>query len=96
MYRSEFLINNLLIEVDSLGNRTSCIKQAYRSTSHYGLRERLFNENNSISQRLDEIHSIAKLLKNRNSEEISFSTLLVEQCERIICQTKIEKNLFFL
>ena len=96
MYRSESIINNLLIEVISLGNRTTCIKQAYYNTSHHGLRERLFNENKIISHRLDEIHSIAKILKNRTIEKISLSCLLVEQCERIIFQTRTEKNLFFL
>ncbi len=96
MYRSESIINNLLIEVNSIGNRTTCIKQAYRNTSHFGLRERLFNENKIISQRLEEIHSIAKILKSRTVEKISFSSLLLEQCERIIFQTRKETNLFFL
>ena len=61
-----------------------------------GLRDRLFDENKKISQRLDEIFSIAKVLKNRNNENISFSSLLVEKCKRTIDQKRIEKNLFFL
>ncbi len=90
------MINNLLIEVDSLGNRTTNIMQAYRNTSHVGLRERLFKENKIISRRLNEICSIAKVLKIRSNTKISFSNLLVERCERTIAKTKIEKNLFFL
>ena len=96
MYKTEFLINNLLIEVDSLSYRITNIYQAYCNTSHLGLRERLFNENNNISKRLNEIFSIAKVLKDRNNENISFSSLLVEKCERTIAQKGIEKNLFFL
>ena len=96
MNKSESIINNLLIEVDALSYRMTNIHQAFLNTSHVGLRERLFYENINISQRLNEISSIAKLLKNRNNENISFSSLLVEKCKRIIDQKGIEKNLFFL
>ena len=96
MYKSESIINNLLIEVDSLSFRITNIHQAYLNTSHVGLRDRLFYENKNISQRLNEIFSIAKVLKNRNNENISFSSLLVEKCKRTIDQKRIEKNLFFL
>ena len=84
------------MEVDSLSYRITNIQKAYCRTSHVGLRERLFFENKTISLRLNEIFSIAKVLKNRNNESISFSSLLVEKCERIIAQKRIEKNLFFL
>ena len=84
------------MEVDSLSNRIANIKQAYSNTSHVGLRKRLFDENKNISQRLNEIFSIAKVLRGRNNENLSFSSLLVEKCERTITQTKMEKDLFFL
>ena len=84
------------MEVDSLSNRIVNIKKAYINTSHVGLRKRLFEENKNISQRLNEIFSIAKVLRDRNNENLSFSNLLVEICERTITQTKMEKNLFFL
>ena len=96
MNESESIINNLLIEVDALGYRTNNIHQAFLNTSHLGLRERLLNENMSISQRLDEIFLMAKVLKDRNNEHISFSSLLVEKCERAIAKKRIENNLFFL
>ena len=96
MYKSESIISILLMEVDSLSNRIANIKQAYFNTSHVGLRKRLFDENKNISQRLNEIFSIAKVLKDRNNENLSFSSLLVEKCERTISQTKMEKDLFFL
>ncbi|MDC3073413.1 hypothetical protein OA194_01515 [Prochlorococcus sp. AH-716-O13] len=96
MYKSESIISILLMEVDSLSNRIANIKQAYFNTSHLGLRKRLFEENKNISQRINEIFSIAKVLRDRNNENLSFSNLLVEICERTITQTKMEKNLFFL
>ncbi len=84
------------MEVDSLSYRITNIHQAYFNTSHVGLRDRLFYENKNISQRLNEISSISIVLKNRNNENISFSSLLVEKCKRTIAQTKIQRNLFFL
>ena len=96
MYRSESVTSNLLIEVDSLSNRIKNIKQSYSNTTHEGLRVRLFYENKSIFQRLKEIYSIAKCLKTRTIDKISFTSLLLEKSKRSIAQTKIEKNLFFL
>ena len=83
------------MEVDLLSNRIENIKNCYNNTAHNGLRERLFYENKNISKRLNEIFSIAKVLKNRTNENISFSSLLVEKCERTISQMT-GKNLFFL
>ena len=57
---------------------------------------RLFYENKNIFKRLNEIYSIAKCLKNRTIENISFTSLLLEKSKRTITQTRIEKNLFFL
>ena len=96
MYKSESIINNLLMEVDSLSNRIANIKEAYSNTSHQGLRTRLFYENKNISQRLNEIFLIAKELKNWNKDHTSFSSLLLEKCKRAIDRNKVEKNLFFL
>lgn len=96
MYLSESITSNLLIEVDSLSNRIKNIKCCYDNTAHIGLRERLFFENMNISQRLKEINSIAKFLKNRTIEKVSYSSLLLEMSERTIAKTKIQRNLFFL
>ena len=96
MYVSESITSNLLIEVDSLSNRIANIKQTYNNTDHDGLRERLFYENKNIFQRLNEIYSIAKFLKNRTIEKISFTNLLLEKSKRTIAQTRMEKDLFFL
>ena len=84
------------MEVDSLSYRITNIHQTYFNTSHVGLRDRLFYEYKDISERLNEIFSIAKVFKNRNNENISFSSLLVEKCKRTIDQKRIEENLYFL
>ena len=96
MYISESLTSNILIEVESLRIRNANIKQSYSNTTHQGLRVRLFHENKSIFQRLNEIYSIAKFLRNRTIEKINFTSLLLEKSKRTIAQTRIEKNLFFL
>ena len=96
MNKSESIINNLLSEVDVLSYRITNIHQTFLNTSHVGLRERLFYENINISQRLNEIFSIAKVLKDRNNEYVSFSRLLFEKCQRALAKKRIEKNLFFL
>ena len=96
MYRSESITSNLLTEVDSLSNRIANIKESYKNTSHSGLRERLFFENKNIYQRLNEIYSTAKFLKNRTIEKISYTSLLLEKSKRSIVQTRMEENLFFL
>ena len=94
--RSDSLINNLLLEIDSLSCRLNNINQAYLLTNHDGLRERLIYENNSLSERVKEIFSIAKLLEERKNEKITFSKLLLEKCRRTINQIKIKRDLFFL
>ena len=96
MYISESITSNLLIEVDLLSNRIVNIKNCYKNTAHDGLRERLFNEIKNIYKRLNEIYSIAKFLKNRTIEKISFTSLLLEKSERTIAQTRMGRNLFFL
>ena len=96
MHRSESIINNLLVEVDYLSNRITNIMHAYCNTSHMGLRKRFYSENKIISQRLNEIYSIAKILKLRTNTKISYSGLLLEKCERAIDKTIKEKKLFFL
>ena len=84
------------MEVDSLSNRINIIKHCYNNTTHDGLRKRLIYENKNISQRLKEIYSIARFLKNRTIEKVSFTSLLLEMSERTIAQTKMQRNSFFL
>ena len=96
MYRSESIINSLLIEVDSLSRRLSNIQQAYRNTENLNLRERLINEDIIIFDRLNEIFEIANILKKRNNQNISLSSLLLEKSKRTIAQRGMQKNLFFL
>ena len=96
MYKSESIINNLLIEVDSLTYRLRNIKQSYKTTTNIGLRKRLIIENKSILKRIDEINKLAKFLHNITKEKLSFSSLLIEKTKRTLKESKREINLFFL
>ena len=96
MKESQSITNHLLIEVDLLTNRLRNIKQTFKTTNNKGLKERLFSENENISKRVNEIYKIAKLLNNKNNEEINFSNLLFERTKRTLKENKFESNLFFL
>ena len=95
MKESQSLTNNLLMEVDVLSNRIRNIKQSYKTTENKSLKGRLFSENKNIFKRVNEIHKIAELLNNNNTENINFSNLLVEITKRILNENKFESNLFF-
>ena len=95
MQGSESIINNLLIEVDSLTYRLRNIKQCFKSSSNIRLRKRLISENTEIYERVSEIYKISKHLNQNSNESISFSALLVEKCIRSLEEAKTESNLFF-
>ena len=95
MKESQSLTNNLLMEVDVLSNRLRNIKQSIKTTHNKALKERLFSENKSIFNRVNEISKIADLLNNKNNEKINFSKLLVEITKRTLNENKFENNLFF-
>jgi len=84
------------MEVDVLSNRLKNIKQSFRTTHNKALKERLFTENKTIFERINEIHKIAKLLNKKNNEKINFSNLLFEITKRTLNENKFERNLFFL
>ena len=96
MKDSESIINNLLIEVDSLSYRIRNIKQSLKTSYNIQLRKRLIYENNIIIKRINEIYNLSKLLNNRSKEKLTFSGLLVEKTKRTLKETKTESNLFFL
>ena len=96
MFMSESIINNLLMEVDSLSYRLKDIKKTYCNTDHDRLRERLVYEDHNILLRVKEIFYIAKEIDKKTKESISFSKLLLEKCRRTIAETKLERDLFFL
>ena len=96
MKESQCITNNLLMEVDLLSNRLRNIKQSFKSIHNKGLKERLFLENKNIFKRVREIHNIAQLLSNKNTEKFNFSNLLAEKTKRILNENKFESNLFFL
>ena len=93
---SESIINNLLMEVDSLTFRLRSIKLSFNTTSNSRLKERFIYENKAIFERVNDINKTAKYLNKNVTEKISFSSLLIEKCKRTLKEIKTESNLFFL
>ena len=93
---SESIINNLLMEVDSLTFRLRSIKLSFNTTNNYRLKERLIYENKAIFERVNDINKTAIYLNNKGNEKISFSCLLIEKCKRTLKEIKLESNLFFI
>ena len=93
---SESIINNLLIEVDTLTYRLRNIKQSFTNSLNKKFRERLICENRNITERVNEINRISYLLNKNAKDEINFSALLIEKTKRTLKETKTESNLFFL
>ena len=96
MKESQSVTNSLLIEVDFLSNRLRNIKQSYKNTENKALKGRLFSENKNIFKRVKEIYKIAELLNKNNTENVNFSSLLVEITKRTLNENKFERNLFYL
>ena len=93
---SESIINNLLIEVDSLSYRLRSIKLSLKTTYNDRLKERLIYENKSIFERVNDINKTAFYLSRRGKEKISFSSLLLEKSRRTLKEISKESNLFFI
>ncbi len=93
---SESIINNLLIEVDSLTCRLRSIKLSFQTTSNDRLKERLIYENKSIFERINDINKTALYLNRSGNEKISFSSLLLEKTMRTLKEISKESNLFFI
>ena len=93
---SESIINNLLIEVDSLTCRVRSIKLSFQTTSNDRLKERLIYENKSIFERINDINKTALYLNRSGNEKISFSSLLLEKSRRTLKEISKESNLFFI
>ena len=93
---SESIINNLLIEVDSLTCRLRSIKLSFQTTSNARLKERFIYENKSIFERVNDINKTAFYLNRSGNEKISFSSLLLEKSRRALQEISTESNLFFI
>ena len=93
---SESIINNLLIEVDSLTCRLRSIKLSFQTISNDRLKERLIYENKSIFERVNDINKTALYLNRSGNEKISFSSLLLEKSRRTLKEISTESNLFFI
>ena len=92
---SESIINDLLMEVDSLTCRLRSIKQSFNTTSNNRLKERFIVENKAIFERVNDINKTALYLNKGGNKKISFSSLLLEKSNRTLREIKTESNLFF-
>mgnify|MGYP001168255133 CR=1 FL=1 len=92
---SESIINNLLMEVDSLTCRLRSIKLSFNTTSNNRLKERFIIENKAIFERVNDINKTALYLNKGGNKKISFSSLLLEKSNRTLKEIKTESNLFF-
>ena len=93
---SESIINNLLMEVDSLTCRLRSIKQSFQTTSNNKLKERFIYENKTIFERVNDINKTALYLNKSANEKLSFSSLLLEKSKRTLKEMRTESNLFFI
>ena len=93
---SESIINNLLMEIDSLTCRLRSIKLSFQTTSNDRLKERLIYENKSIFERVNDINKTALYLNKSGNEKISFTSLLLEKSRRTLKEISKESNLFFI
>ncbi len=93
---SESIINNLLMEVDSLTFRIRSIKQSFNTTSNNRLKERFIYENKAIFERVNDINKTALYLNKSCNEKLSFSSLLLEKSKRTLKEIRTESNLFFI
>ena len=93
---SESIINNLLMEVDSLTCRLRSIKQSFQTTSNNKLKERFIYENKTIFERVNDINKTALYLNKSGNEKLSFSSLLLEKSKRTLNEIRTESNLFFI
>ncbi len=93
---SESIINNLLIEVDSLTCRLRSIKLSFQTTSNNRLKERFIYENKTIFERVNDINKTALYLNKSGNEKLSFSSLLLEKSKRTLKEIRTESNLFFI
>ncbi len=85
----------MFLEIETLSSRLNIIQSTYSRTTNSCLKERLIIENKLIYERVNEISSIAKLLKKRSIDQISLSDLLFEKCQRTIDEINLKK-LFFI
>ena len=93
---SESIINNLLMEIDSLTCRLRSIKLSFQTTSNNRLKERFIYENKTIFERVNDINKTALYLKKSCNEKLSFSSLLLEKSKRTLKEIRTESNLFFI
>ena len=94
--KSEILIQSVSKEIEIITKRIFAIKNAFYQTNNINLRKRLSNEYSFLFNRFLDLKSKVFLLKRKNKDTLSYSSILYEKysrCEKLIFQNN---NLFFV
>ena len=94
--KSEILIQSVSKEIEIITKRIFAIKNAFYQTNNINLRKRLSNEYSFLFNRFIDLNSKVFLFKNKNKDNLSYSSILCEKyrrCEKLIFQNN---NLFFV
>ena len=93
---SEIIIQSISKEIEIITKRISAINNVYYKTSNLALKKRLIKEYINLKSKFEEINYKITLFKIKNKENISYSSILMENYYR--CEKLIDKNnnLFFV
>ena len=94
--KSEILIQSLSKDIEIITKRIFAIKNAFYQTNNTNLRKRLSKEYSFLFNRFLDLKSKVFLLKRKNKDTLSYSSILYEKysrCEKLIFQNN---NLFFV
>ena len=94
--KSEILVQSVLREIEIITKRIFSIKNSFYKTNNIKLRKRLSNEYLYLFNNFINLRSKVFLFNSQNKENLSYSSILLEEynrCEKLIFQNN---NLFFV
>tara|TARA_B100000073_G_C23298950_1_gene397803 strand:- start:165 stop:449 length:285 start_codon:yes stop_codon:yes gene_type:complete len=86
---SESIVENLLIELDSINYRMRTIEKSHEQINNFNLKRRLKLEHEFLKNRIHEITIISKNISASRNEPLSISKLLLEKTKRVKIENKI-------
>ena len=94
--KTEILIQSVSKEIEIITKRIFAIKNAFYQTSSLALRKRLSNEYSYLFSEFVNLRDKVFLFKQKNVDNLSYSSILCEKYNR--CEKLINKNnnLFFV
>ena len=94
--KSEILVQSVSIEIEIITKRIFAIKNSFNQTNNINLRKRLSNEYSYLFSEFVNLRDKVFLFKQKNGDNLSYSSILCEKyrrCEKLIFQNN---NLFFV